>query len=281
MGARLRLKKTVAGTDPVLRTSDPNVQKIFRAMQKYGLIVADNGTDMYITGTFDTRWNNGILNPAFALLSASDFEVIQLGWKPTAAPAPALASIAVSPASVTGGTSATGTVTLTAAAASPLAVSLSSASTAVSVPSSVTVAAGASSATFNVTTSAVASQTVTSITAAYSGVQKTTTFTVNPPPVTGPALASLTLSRTSIVGGFPVDATVTISAPAPAAGITVSLTSSNAGIVTVPATVTIPAGATSKSVTLATSSVRRENTVTITASYAGVSRTAAITIKRK
>ena len=281
MGARLRLKKTVAGTDPVLRTSDPNVQKIFRAMQKYGLIVADNGTDMYITGTFDTRWNNGILNPAFALLSASDFEVIQLGWKPTAAPAPALASIAVSPASVTGGTSATGTVTLTAAAASPLAVSLSSASTAVSVPSSVTVAAGASSATFNVTTSAVASQTVTSITAAYSGVQKTTTFTVNPPPVTGPALASLTLSRTSIVGGFPFDATVTISAPAPAAGITVSLTSSNAGIVTVPATVTIPAGATSKSVTLATSSVRRENTVTITASYAGVSRAAAITIKRK
>ena len=63
------------------------MQKIFRAMQKYGLIVADNGSDMYITGTFDTRWNNDILNPAFALLSASDFEVVQLGWKPTAAPA--------------------------------------------------------------------------------------------------------------------------------------------------------------------------------------------------
>ena len=52
------------------------MQKIFRAMQKYGLIVADNGSDMYITGTFDTRWNNDILNPAFALLSASDFEVV-------------------------------------------------------------------------------------------------------------------------------------------------------------------------------------------------------------
>src|SRR3954468_17607273 len=66
MGARLRLKASVNGTDPALRTSDPNVQKIFRAMQKYGLIVADNGSDLYITGTFDTRWNNDVLNPAFA-----------------------------------------------------------------------------------------------------------------------------------------------------------------------------------------------------------------------
>jgi hypothetical protein len=43
MGARLRLKASV---DVNQRTSDPNVRKIFRAMQKYGLIVADNGSDM-------------------------------------------------------------------------------------------------------------------------------------------------------------------------------------------------------------------------------------------
>ncbi len=86
MGARLRLKTSVGGLDPALRTSDPNVQKIFRAMQKYGLIVADNGSDMYVTGTFDTRWNNDILNPAFAKLTASDFEVIRLGWRPIVDP---------------------------------------------------------------------------------------------------------------------------------------------------------------------------------------------------
>jgi hypothetical protein len=84
MGARLRLKTSVDGADPALRTSDPNVRKIFRAMQKYGLLVADNGSDMYVTGTFDTRWSNDILNPAFGLLRASDFEVVQLGWKPAA-----------------------------------------------------------------------------------------------------------------------------------------------------------------------------------------------------
>jgi hypothetical protein len=82
MGARLRLKMSVNGQDPATRTADPHARKIFRAMQRYGLIVADNGTDMYVSGTFDTRWNNDILNPAFATLSASDFDVVQLGWQP-------------------------------------------------------------------------------------------------------------------------------------------------------------------------------------------------------
>ena len=83
MGARLRLK---ASKD--LSGFRPEVQKIFRAMQRYGLIVADNGSDMYISGTFDTRWDNSILNPAFGALTASDFDVIQRGWQPAAGPAP-------------------------------------------------------------------------------------------------------------------------------------------------------------------------------------------------
>jgi hypothetical protein len=83
MGARLRLKALVNGSDPATRTADPHARKIFRAMQRYGLIVADNGSDMYISGTFDTRWDNDILNPAFATLRASDFEVVRLGWQPS------------------------------------------------------------------------------------------------------------------------------------------------------------------------------------------------------
>jgi len=78
MGARLRLKATRN-----LSGFRPEVQKIFRAMQRYGLIVADNGSDMYISGTFDTRWDNDTLNPAFASLTAGDFEVVSLGWRPS------------------------------------------------------------------------------------------------------------------------------------------------------------------------------------------------------
>jgi hypothetical protein len=76
MGARLRLKSTKN-----LSSFTPDAQRIFRAMQRYGLIVADNGSDMYITGTLDARWNNSVLNPAFQALTAADFEIVQLGWK--------------------------------------------------------------------------------------------------------------------------------------------------------------------------------------------------------
>jgi hypothetical protein len=80
MGARLRLKasKDISGFAPPLR-------RIFQAMKTYGLIVADNGSDMYVTGAYDPRWENDVLNPAFAQLRASDFEVVQRGWKPPAA----------------------------------------------------------------------------------------------------------------------------------------------------------------------------------------------------
>ena len=84
LGARLRLK---ASRD--ISGFTPEVQRIFRAMQRYGLIVADNGSDMYISGTMDARWNNDVLNPAFRALSADDFEVIQLGWRPAALSPPA------------------------------------------------------------------------------------------------------------------------------------------------------------------------------------------------
>ena len=76
MGARLRLK---ASKD--LSAFAPELQRIFRAMQRYGLIVADNGSDMFITGTYDSRWSNDVLNPAFHALHASDFEVIALGYQ--------------------------------------------------------------------------------------------------------------------------------------------------------------------------------------------------------
>ena len=83
MGARLRLKASV----DITRFA-PSAQKIFQAMKTYGLIVADNGSDMYVSGVYDTRWDNDVLNPAFSAVKASDFEVVQLGWQPTRSAAP-------------------------------------------------------------------------------------------------------------------------------------------------------------------------------------------------
>ena len=81
LGTRLRLKAAKNIT-----SFTPEVQRIFRAMKRYGLIVADNGSDMYISGTMDGRWDNDVLNPAFRALTADDFEVIELGWRPTGTP---------------------------------------------------------------------------------------------------------------------------------------------------------------------------------------------------
>ena len=279
MGARLRLKTSVNGLDPALRTSDPNVRKIFRAMQKYGLIVADNGSDMYISGTFDTRWNNDVLNPAFSTLSASDFDVVQLGWKPTAAGV-AVAAVSASPSSVVGGGGATGTVSLSASApAGGASVLLSSASGAVTVPAAVTVAQGMTSATFGIATSAVTMPTSTTISASYGGVTKATTFSVTP--ASAPALASVALTSTSIVGGTSTTGRATLTAPAGSGGAVVTLRSSNPTLVGVPASVVVPAGATSTTFTVTTTVTKRNATAAVYATYASVTKTASLTVKRK
>jgi hypothetical protein len=118
MGARLRLK---ASRD--LSGLTPEVQKIFRAMQRYGLIVADNGSDLYVSGTYDTRWNNGILNPAFRALTANDFEVVTLGVQtPSATRTIGLASN-LAFGNVLAGTRASLPLTISNSGNAPLAVS--------------------------------------------------------------------------------------------------------------------------------------------------------------
>ena len=280
MGARLRLKMSVNGQDPATRTSDPISQKIFRAMQKYGLIVADNGSDMYISGTFDLSWNNSTLNPAFSTLSASDFEVVVLGWNPPPPGTTALNSVSANPNPIVGGNASTGTVAMTSAApAGGVVVALSSASSTFSVPASVTVPAGASNANFAITTSVVTSTNMGTLSASYSGVTKTTTVTVNPPLAT--ALSSVTLNPAAVIGGTSATGTVTLTAAAPTGGATVALASSNTTLAKVPASVVMPAGSTSATFTITTFSARKTATVTITASYAGVNKTAALTVKRR
>ncbi|HUK42349.1 MAG TPA: hypothetical protein VLX11_14940 [Candidatus Acidoferrales bacterium] len=274
MGARLRLKASV---DVTQRTSDANIQKIFRAMQRYGLIVADNGSDMYITGTYDTRWNNDILNPAFSKLTASDFEVIQLGYNPeSASPSPAtLNSVSVTPSSVTGGQSLTGTVSLSGPAPG-VSVSLSSASSAVSVPAMVIVPAGATSVNFSASTAAVGATTMSNISATLSGVTKTVNVTVQPA-----TLTSLTLSPATVPGGVTVGGKVALSGPAPVAGIVVMLTSSQSAQAKVPSKLLIPAGARSATFNVATTSVSRKTIATITASLGSITRSAALMLQKR
>src|SRR6266481_2211472 len=191
---------------------------------------------------------------------------------------PTLSSMALNPMSVTGGSTSTGTVTLSGPAPSGgVAVSLSSGNTAAAtVPASVTVAAGASSATFTVSTSAVTSSTAVTISAMYAGVTKMASLSVAPP---GSAtLSAIALNPMSVTGGSPSTGTVTLSGPAASGGAAVSLSSDNTAAATVPASVTVSAGATSATFTVNTSSVTASTSVTISASYAGATKTASLTV---
>src|SRR5207253_2276380 len=128
---------------------------------------------------------------------------------------PVLTSLTLSPSSVTGGNSSTGTVTLSGPAPSGGAAReiVGWGAGVAMVPSSVTVAAGGASATFTVRTSAVATATSLTISGVYGGVTQTASLTILPP-----VLTSLTLSPSSVTGGNSSTGTVTLSGPAPSGG---------------------------------------------------------------
>ena len=188
-----------------------------------------------------------------------------------------LSSLSLNPISVVGGNTSQGTVTLSAAAPSSGAVvTLSSSNTAAAtVPASVSIASGASSATFTATTSSVSTSTSSTISASYAGVTNTALLSVT----TVPVLSSLTLNPTSVVGGNTSQGTVTLSAPAPSSGAVVTLSSSNTSAATVPASVGIAAGASSATFTVSTTSVPATTSVTISAAYGGVTATAVLSVQ--
>jgi hypothetical protein len=190
-------------------------------------------------------------------------------------PPAALSSITVSPTSVIGGNSSTGTLTLTRAAASNVVVNLSSNNASATVPPLVTVPQGATTASFSIGTTPVASSTVASISAVYNGVTKTATLTI-----TRPTLSSLKLNPSKVVGGNSSTGTVTLSGAAPPTGITVQLTSNRTTVATVPSSVTIAAGTTAATFTVTTNRVRSTTNATISGTSAGVTRSAVLTVTR-
>src|SRR5438067_3167420 len=187
---------------------------------------------------------------------------------------PALASMTLNPATLTGGANSTGTVTLSAAApAGGAVVALTSNNpNAATVPTSVTVAAGATTATFTVATRIVTVGTVAIITSTYDGISKAVGLVVNP------LLGSLTLNPSVLIGGAGSTGTVTLTSAAPAGGAVVTLTSGNTNAATVPAAVTVAAGTTTASFAVITKAVTAVTQANITATSVGASRIVTLTL---
>lgn len=73
MGLRLRLK-----ADYDISPFPRSVQVILTALKKYGMILADNGSNWFITGTHDDRWNDEEVGTIRGV-PGSAFEVVDTG----------------------------------------------------------------------------------------------------------------------------------------------------------------------------------------------------------
>jgi len=71
MGARFRLKSSYA----IPATFNPATQAILRAMKKYGLVLADGGSNWFFQGVSDTRWSDNVFTE-LGTVTGSNFEVV-------------------------------------------------------------------------------------------------------------------------------------------------------------------------------------------------------------
>jgi hypothetical protein len=105
MGMRLRLKSSYD-----ISGFSASMQVILAAMKRYGLILADNGSALYVTGASDSRWGSDL--DSLKTVPASAFEVVQMdpvytnANVPTGA-APAIGSFTATPVHVASGGSVT------------------------------------------------------------------------------------------------------------------------------------------------------------------------------
>lgn len=186
---------------------------------------------------------------------------------------PAITGVSLQPTVVAGGNSAIGTVTLEGPAPTGgMQVALNSSKPDATVPASVTVAEGQSSATFTVNTTIVSANVKASITATAGGVSKDTGLKITPI-----RISSLTLTPSKLTGGLSSVGQVTLNAAAGPGGVVITLTDGCPSS-SIPATVTVPAGQTTVTFPIDTSVVTVKVFGLIQAAIGGTGLSAKLTV---
>jgi hypothetical protein len=188
--------------------------------------------------------------------------------------APSVETLTLAANSVQGGASVTGTVRLTDPAVEDLTILLlSSVPDLAAVPASVVVPAGATTVTFLITTATAESPTEITISTHGSAGFAQSRLMVLPP-----AVRAVTLAPSHVAGGRTAEVTVTLYDPAPAGGAAIALAGDDPSLLTLPASVLVPAGETFATFTVTTARVEETRHVTVTAYYGGASRGVDLTV---
>ncbi|MGJ5817803.1 beta strand repeat-containing protein [Paludibaculum fermentans] len=192
-------------------------------------------------------------------------QIIAVTLKSITVPATAVSGTLIKTSSVTlSGPAPTGGIVVALSSSDPAAAA---------VPASVTVPAGASTAAFNITTVAGVSSPGVTITASANGVSRTGTLQL-----TSVTLTAFSAGAASSTGGLPLKGTITLGGPAPAAGVTVALQSSNTAVAPLPASVLIAGGTSSATFNYTPGVVLAPVSVTLSASYGGITKQAALSV---
>ncbi len=186
-----------------------------------------------------------------------------------------ITSLVINPNAVAGGDPSVGTVNLSAPASTGGAtVTLTNNNNSVvTTNSSFLIPAGATNGTFNIATVlSLTTTAVVAITATVEGDSKSANITVSP------WLTALTLSNDTVTGGNPVGGRITIYRNAPNGGVNVNMASTVPAVASVPAIVTVPAGLNTATFDVTTTGVANPQTVDISATYLGLTRTVTLTV---
>ena len=185
----------------------------------------------------------------------------------TLTPIVTLSTVTINP--VEGGFSTTGSIALSIPAqVGGATITLTNSNpTLVTMPASITIPPGSSTANFSVTTKSVATATSVPVTAALIGNNSiSTSVALSPAPVVG--VSAVTFAFPAVVGGQSIGGTVTVNNfPRDPNGITITLLSSDTNTLQVPATVVIPYGGYSASFTATTIVVNGTKGVSVKATY--------------
>jgi uncharacterized protein (TIGR03437 family) len=246
-----------------LRTTNAaaQIQQILNIPEGQSLAQAPVTTTPIVTST----QAGTVTASAFAVTVSAPFEVTPTNQAQ-------LAGISISPASTLGGQTVFGTITLTAPApAGGVSVVVVSDTGSVRVPNPVIVPFSQTSVTFPIVTTLAPAPLTANITASLGRLSFSATLGVAPP-------LFLTVDNNTVTGGTTVTGTVVLGEPAPLTGSTISLQSNDGSVARVPLFVTVGSGLASAQFPITTLAVTTARTVTISATFQGITQTVTLSV---
>jgi hypothetical protein len=225
-----------------------------------------------------------VINGLGATLNDLPLSVTATGGQVAIAPPPTVTKLACTPATVITPGAAACTVSVSAPAPTgglSVATGVVGGSASVTIPPSVLVSAGSTTAGFTGNAAAVSATTTAVLVTSLNGTSQNFSLTLAPPAsLTASTLTALTCSPNTLVSRSSTTCTVMLANPAPTGGVTVALKVSTTKL-TVPPSVVIPAGSASAQFAVKVGNLNATQTAAVLASLNGNSVTFSLSLSAK